>query len=164
MLLAHPASPPDPPLGSFPPPLLCTSTPEMTAGPPLAGELMWTSRGLGVWPAHMPQAAPPSPAALPRASGTRFWKSSLQAGSLTRQGTLEAPSFPLSIPLTPTLARLTKSATLNGCILPFCVFFPGFRTRGGGAQEWMPRGASVEVQNMVLYVGSPHRTLFQSHR
>ena len=163
MLLAHPASPPDSPLVSFPPPLLCTSTPEMTASPPLAGELMWTSRGLGVQPAHMPQAAPPSSAALPHASGTRFWKSSLQAGSLTLQGTLESPSFPLSIQPTLTLARLAKSATLNGCILLFCVFFPGFRTRGGGAKEWMPRGASMEAQKMVLYVGSPHRTLFQSH-
>ena len=92
---------------------------------------MQTSGGLGIRPAHMPQAAPPSPAALPRASGIRFWKPSLQAGSLTLPGTLEAASLPLPIPPTLTLARLAQSATLEGYLLLFCVFFSWAQNKAG---------------------------------
>ena len=92
---------------------------------------MQTSGELGIRPAHMPQAAPPSPAALPRASGIRFWKPSLQAGSLTLPGTLEAASLPLPIPPTLTLARLAQSATLEGYLLLFCVFFSWAQNKAG---------------------------------
>ena len=46
MLLARPGSPPDSPLGGFPPPLLCTCPPEMTAVPTLQVSLC---RQAGGW-------------------------------------------------------------------------------------------------------------------
>lgn len=107
-------------------------------------------------PGHKQPALPSSPATC---FGTQVLEEvQLQAGSLTLQGTLEAPSFP-SRPHSHSPDWLNQQPFTGAFSFVFHCLGSGQRGRGA-AQEWMPRGA--RAQKMVLYVMFPHHTLFQS--